>query len=83
MSLQTITGRKDQVSTKTNKFSSMRTISNNLATTDIQGKCKEASRKPAAITVHAGSLSRADAEKCITVYRRRPQAAWLAASEQA
>jgi len=37
MSLQTITGRKDQVSTKTNKFSSMRTISNNLATTDIQG----------------------------------------------
>ena len=38
MSLATINQKKDGVSTNTNKFSSMRTLSNNLATSDIQGK---------------------------------------------
>ena len=38
MSLQTINAKKDGVATTTNKFSSMRNLSNNLATTDIQGK---------------------------------------------
>ena len=38
MSLATINQKKDGVSTNTNKFSSMRTVSNNLGTSDIQGK---------------------------------------------
>ena len=40
MSLATINQKKDGVSTNTNKFSSMRTLSNNLATSDIQGKSR-------------------------------------------
>ena len=38
MSLQTITAKQDKVSTNTSKFSTIRNTSNNLATTDIQGK---------------------------------------------
>ena len=38
MSLATINQKKDGVSTTTKKFTSMRTVSNNLGTSDIQGK---------------------------------------------
>jgi len=40
MSLQTITKKQDQVSTSTNsRFGTIRNTSNNLFTTDIDGKC--------------------------------------------
>ena len=38
MSLQTITAKRDQVSTNTSKFASIRNTSSNLNTNDIQGK---------------------------------------------
>ena len=38
MSLQTISAKQDQVKQTTAKFSTMRNASNNLATSDIQGK---------------------------------------------
>ena len=38
MSLSTINNKVDNVKVTTGKFSTIRTASNNLATTDIQGK---------------------------------------------
>ena len=58
MSLQTINAKKDGVATTTNKFSSMRNLSNNLATTDIQGKLDQ------------NCVSKQISDKSITVARR-------------
>jgi len=38
MSLQTITTKQDSVATNTSKFTTIRNTSNNLNTSDIQGK---------------------------------------------
>ena len=71
MSLQTINAKKDGVATTTNKFSSMRNLSNNLATSDIQGKFDQ------------NCVSKQIADKSITVARRCSQAARLPAGQQA
>ena len=71
MSLQTINAKKDGVATTTNKFSSMRNLSNNLATTDIQGKFDQ--------TI----VSNHSADKSITVARCCPQAPRLTVGQQA
>ena len=47
MSLQTINQKQDNVATKTGKFTTIRNASNNLNTSDIDGKSHAAHHQPA------------------------------------
>ena len=46
MSLQTITAKQDKMATNKARFTTMRNTSNNLATTDIEGKQAVATGTP-------------------------------------